>query len=322
MQGGFSTRPPEDAFNVVLPMINDDDNEMLTSVPGDEEIHVAILGLNPSSVPGPDGFTGHFFSHCWHIIKEDLVRAVGAFFLGTPLPSSISSTNFVLLPKKPIIERMDQLRPISLCNFVHKIISSIRNARLRNFLPRLISQEQCGFIPGRNMTDSSIALAHDLTCHINNGYRGGNIIIKIDMSKAYDRVSWIFLLRMFKALGFKDKWLLSLINRFCTNSGQQLNPSKCTIFFDENIPEDRRRTILQATNFTPGVFPTTYLGAPLFPGRVKIAYFQTVEDKIRARIGGWIGNLISMGGKLIIIESILNSLLTHILAALPTPLWR
>ncbi|KAL9682438.1 hypothetical protein QQ045_014236 [Rhodiola kirilowii] len=236
------------------------------------------------------------------------------------------------------------------------------------------------------------------------------------MSKAYDRVSWIFLLRMFKALGFKEKWcdliyrnisnrhysvlwdgssfghfksnqgvrqgdplspslfiicmevfshmlqqgcrhgridpyfvkagvlqvnhllyaddmlifsnglkpsierLLSLINHFCTNSGQQLNPSKSIIFFDENIPEDRRLTILQATNFTPGIFPTTYLGAPLFPGRVKIAYFQNVEDKIRARIGGWIGNLISIGGKLIIIESILNSLLTHILAALPTPM--
>ncbi|KAL9682954.1 hypothetical protein QQ045_014766 [Rhodiola kirilowii] len=145
---GFSIRPPEDAFNDVFPMINDDDNEILTTVPGTEEIHGAIRSLNPSSAPGPDGFTGHFFSHCWHIIKDDLARAVGAFFQGTPLPSSISSTNLVLLPKQPIIERMDQLRPISLCNFFHKIISSILNARLRNFLPRLISQEQCGFIPG------------------------------------------------------------------------------------------------------------------------------------------------------------------------------
>ncbi|CAM8975371.1 unnamed protein product [Rhodiola kirilowii] len=97
--GGFSIRPPEDAFNDVLPMVNDDDNEILTTVPDTEEIHGAIRSLNPSSTPGPDGFTGHFFSHCWHIIKDDLARAVGAFFWGTPLPSSISSTNLVLLPK-------------------------------------------------------------------------------------------------------------------------------------------------------------------------------------------------------------------------------
>ncbi|KAL9674864.1 hypothetical protein QQ045_003063 [Rhodiola kirilowii] len=222
IMGGFSIRPPEDAFNDVLPMINDDDNEILTTVPGTEEIHGAIRSLNPSSAPGPDGFIGHFFSHCWHIIKDDLARSVGAFFR-----AGVLQVNHLL-------------------------------------------------------------------------YADDILIFSNGSKPSIER-------------------LLSLINRFCTNSGQQLNPSKSIIFFDENIPEDRRLTILQATNFTPGIFPTTYLGAPLFPGQVKIAYFQNVEDKIRARIGGWIGNLISMGGKLIIIESILNSLLTHILAALPTP---
>ncbi|KAL9683059.1 hypothetical protein QQ045_014873 [Rhodiola kirilowii] len=395
-------------------VLGDDDNDRLTAIPDEEEIHQVIKNLNPASAPCPDGFTGHFYHHCWQIIKMDLVRAIRAFFLGTPLPSSISSTNLVLIPKKPTIERIDQLRPISFCNFIHKIISSILNSRLRPVLPRIISQGQCGFIPGRSMMDS-IALAHDLTCHINNGHRGGNIIMKIDMSKAYDRVSWLFLIRTPKAMGFSDRWcdlifrnisncyysvlwdgssfghfksnqgvrqgdplspslfvicmevfsrmihhggrsgriepfftktgvvqishllyaddmliftnglkhslerLLAIINLYCANSGQQLNPLKSTIFFDDHIPEERRRSILRITGFAAGAFPTIYLGAPLFPGRVKIIHFQGIEDKIRTRIGGWIGNLLSMGGKIIIIESILNSLLTHILAALPTP---
>ncbi|CAM8972135.1 unnamed protein product [Rhodiola kirilowii] len=412
--GGFSVCPPNNAFYNIAPDIKDEDNDRLTTIPDDEEIHQAIKNLNPSSAPGPDGFSGHFYLHCWQIIRMDLVRAIRAFFLGTPLPSSISSTNLVLIPKKPTIDRIDQLRPISLCNFIHKIISSILNSRLRLVLPRIISQEQCGFILGRNMMDS-IALAHELTCHIHNGHRGGNIIMKIDMSKAYDRVSWLFLIRTLKAMGFNDRWcdlifrnmsncfysvlwddssfghfksnqgvrqgdplspalfvicmevfsrmihqgdrsgrikpfftkvgavqvshllyaddmliftngsklsyerLFVIINLYCANSGQQLNPLKSFIFFDDHIPEERRRTILRTTGFTAGLFPTTYLGAPLFPGRVKIIHFQGIEDKIRTRIGGWIGNLLSMGGKIIIIESILNSLLTHILAALPTP---
>ncbi|KAL9682814.1 hypothetical protein QQ045_014623 [Rhodiola kirilowii] len=62
----------------------------------------------------------------------------------------------------------------------------------------------------------SIALAHELTCHINNGHPGGNIIMKIDMSKAYDQVSWLFLLRMMQALGFKNTWC-DLIYRLISN---------------------------------------------------------------------------------------------------------
>ncbi|CAM8975881.1 unnamed protein product [Rhodiola kirilowii] len=194
--GGFSVRPPPDALSDIQPIITEEDNENLTSSPDDQEIHEAILKLNPSSAPGPDGFTGHFYTHCWHIVKGDMLKAVQAFFYGLHLPNAITATNLVLIPKKHFVTLVDQFRPISLCNFFHKVISSILNSRLARVLPRIISQEQSGFMPGRNMVDS-IALAHDLTCHINKGHRGGgNVIIKVDMSKAYDRVSWLFLLRM------------------------------------------------------------------------------------------------------------------------------
>ncbi|CAM8944441.1 unnamed protein product [Rhodiola kirilowii] len=100
--------------------------------------------------------------------------------------------------------------------------------------------------------------------------------------------------------------LMSLIKSFYASSGQQLNSSKSLIFFDQNIPPDRKKTLLTDTNFSEGSFPTTYLGAPLFPGRVKIEYFQALEDKVRARINGWTRNMISMGGRITIIEAVLT----------------
>ncbi|KAL9687227.1 hypothetical protein QQ045_031625 [Rhodiola kirilowii] len=72
-------------------------------------------------------------------------------------------------------------------------------------LPSIISQEQAGFMSGWG-TIESVTLAHDLTCHINNGRAGGNVVMKIDMAKAYDRVSWLFLHRMMRALGFSSQW--------------------------------------------------------------------------------------------------------------------
>lgn len=43
-----------------------------------------------------------------------------------------------------------------------------------------------------------------------------NFALKLDMSKSYDRVEWVFVMRMMRQLGFNDRWL-SLINR-CINS--------------------------------------------------------------------------------------------------------
>ncbi|KAL9687569.1 hypothetical protein QQ045_031974 [Rhodiola kirilowii] len=161
--------------------------------------------MNLSCTPGPDDFMGYFYRQCWDIIKPDLHKAVQAFFNGMQLPNSVTTTHLVLLPKKVNASKIDHLRPISLCNFLHKIISGILNSRLAKVLPSIISPEQSGFMPGRNIMES-ITLAHDLTFHINNGRAGGNVIMKVDMAKAYDRVSWLFLLRMMRALGFNAAW--------------------------------------------------------------------------------------------------------------------
>lgn len=36
---------------------------------------------------------------------------------------------------------------------------------------------------------------------------GDNVVIKLDMSKAYDRVSWIFLTKIMRKYGFSELWI-------------------------------------------------------------------------------------------------------------------
>lgn len=70
-------------------------------------------------------------------------------------------------------------------------------------LPVVIDEQQSGFVRGRSIHES-IALAHEMVADLDRRSDGGNIIFKYDMSKAYDRVEWRFLLRSMRAMGFSD----------------------------------------------------------------------------------------------------------------------
>jgi len=66
-----------------------------------------------------------------------------------------------LIPKENEARTPDRYRPIALRNVVYKIISKVIANRLKPLLPTLISQEQAGFMEGRQIMDNIIH-AHEL----------------------------------------------------------------------------------------------------------------------------------------------------------------
>jgi hypothetical protein len=105
-------------------------------------------------------------------------------------------------------EKMKELRPISLCNVLYKIVSKVLANRLKLILPEIIAPNQSAFVPGRLITDN-ILLAYEVTHFMQNKRCGadGFAALKLDMSKAYDRVEWNFLEKMMIRLGFAKKWI-------------------------------------------------------------------------------------------------------------------
>ncbi|XP_040996249.1 uncharacterized protein LOC121242444 [Juglans microcarpa x Juglans regia] len=89
-----------------------------------------------------------------------------------------------------------------------QIISKVIANRLKKILPSIISQNQSAFIPRRLISDNVIVAfeaLHSMNCKMAG--REGYMAMKLDMSKAYDRVEWSFLRAALCKMGFDFAWI-------------------------------------------------------------------------------------------------------------------
>lgn len=182
-------------------------NEHLCAPFSDSEIEQALFMMKPNSSPGPDGFTAGFYIKHWHLLKNDICRAIRGFLEGGGLPPELNSTVLVLIPKIKHPQEMAQFKPIALCNVLYKIASKVLANRHRPVLEEIISEEQSAFVPGRLITDNAITAFESVHYLKRKKGKTGACAIKLDMAKAYDRVEWTYLRAIMQKLGFAVQWI-------------------------------------------------------------------------------------------------------------------
>ena len=106
-------------------------------------------------------------------------------------PPKFHETYIMLIPKTKDLVRVTDYRPISLCNVAYKLASRVVANRMKVVLQEVMCENQSAFLAERLITNN-ILVAHEVMNHIGKRKKGksGEMALKLDMSKAYDRVEW------------------------------------------------------------------------------------------------------------------------------------
>ncbi|KAH9724450.1 reverse transcriptase domain-containing protein [Citrus sinensis] len=218
----FTTSSPnQNQINAALkglnPKMTVEMNEALDQPFTADEIFNALFQMCPTKAPGPDGLPAAFFQKHWQTVGSGVIDTCLHILNAQGDVTPLNHTYIALIPKVAKPKKVTDFRPISLCNVIYRIVAKTMANRLKQILHQVISPTQSAFIPNRLITDN-IIIGYECLHKIrhNKSTKKGVVALKLDISKAYDRVEWRFLEQTMGQLGFSHKWIKLVLNCITT----------------------------------------------------------------------------------------------------------
>jgi hypothetical protein len=193
--------------------VEEEDNRTLMEDVTEEELKEVLHSFQKDKSPGPDGWSMDFFEGLFDLIGKDILKVVEESRRNGYIHAPLNATVIAPIPKKDDPRSLEDFKPISLCNCIYKVIAKIISRRLKVFLSKSISQEQFGFLEGRQIHEA-IGVAQEALHSIKTQKLKG-AVLKIDLSKYFDIVSWLYLRILLTHLGFElafTNWIISYIS--------------------------------------------------------------------------------------------------------------
>ncbi|XP_031124258.1 uncharacterized protein LOC116026974 [Ipomoea triloba] len=212
------------------------------------EVHNALTSMAPFKAPGPDGFHAAFYQRMWGVVGNTLYNLVKDAYNTGALPVGVNDNLLVLIPKVNSPETIKQFRPISLCNVTCKLVTKTITNRLKAVLPKLVRPFQSSFVPGKQISDNILVYQEIMHTMRTKKGKTGYMAIKLDLEKAYDRLSWDFIEMVLRDTSFSDQWTRLIMHCIRT-------PCMSIIWNGERLQSFRpQRGIRQGDAMCPAIF--------------------------------------------------------------------
>ena len=159
--------------------------------------------------PGTHGLPSEFHKVFWEEIGERLTSALNFSFEIGQLPISQRLGIIKLIPKKDADPNLiKNWRTLTQLNCDYKIASKAIGNRIKTVLPKLISDDQSGFIKNRCISDNIRTLDSVIQYTANKNVPG--LLLFLNFEKAFDTLEWSFIEKFLQHFGFGpslSKWV-------------------------------------------------------------------------------------------------------------------
>ena len=186
-------------FRNIEPLPQDEARRMVERL-NVEELERTLKTCSDSA-PGPDGIPYSYLKHFWQSIGPIIVDAWNYSLDTNQLPPSHKVSYLRLIPKAGKDSRViANLRPITLSNTDHKLITKTYAKKLTDLVACKIGSEQTAYIPGRLINDNVRAMLTTIDL-ANDDAEVDGLVVSLDAKKAFDSVDHRFIRRCLTAFG-------------------------------------------------------------------------------------------------------------------------
>ncbi|KAC9988342.1 hypothetical protein E3N88_44974 [Mikania micrantha] len=281
---------------------------MLVQRFSNQEIKEAMWSCGLNKSPGPDGFNIELIRKHWDVFEDDFVQLMDHFHSTKELCPEVCSSFITLISKCKDAASLDDFRPISLVGIIVKVVSKILAERLKIVLPAVISINQTAFLKGRSIVDGPLMVNEIVSWWKKNKKQG--MLFKIDFEKAYDHINWRFLDAVVEHMEFPLKWRDWIKYLISSVRASVLVNGAPTFEFKYG------RGIRQGDPISPFLF---LIGMEVGAKMNTVNRWQPVVDVFDRRLASWKGRSVSIGGRLTLLKSVMESLPTYYFALYKAP---
>lgn len=131
----------------------------------------SLKSMESNRSPGSDGLPAEFYKVFWNDVNQHLLNALNCAYTKSLLSITQRRGLITLIPKKnKPTNLLKNWRPITLLNCDYKIATKSVASRIRKVLPKIINNDQTGFLKGRFIGEKSDLLIVLLITQIQKKY--------------------------------------------------------------------------------------------------------------------------------------------------------
>ncbi|GJR66188.1 putative RNA-directed DNA polymerase [Tanacetum coccineum] len=321
-----------------------------------DELKEAVWSCSGVKSPGPDGLNFKFIKQFWDILKFDFFNFIKHFETTCSLANGCNASFIVMVPKKDDPLEIGDYRPISLIGCAYKVdFEKAFDCINWNFLLDIMKQmgfrsKWCSWIYACLSSASISVLVNGSPTtefKIERGVRQGDPLspflflivseaLQVMVLEACNKGIFsglslaenganISLLQYADDALFFGEWsksnatnLIHILDCYHEVSGLKVNLSKSCLY-GVGVPSSEIVSLARFIKCSHDSLPFTYLGLPVGKDMKKSANWNGMIDRFSKKLSNWKANLLSIGGRLTLVKSVLENLPIYFLSLFRAP---